>query len=737
MSKPNKLAGFVQDARLHWKTPAYGNYVPIKDILGYGIGGMGVKFALALVGTIALSTGNALVGSTIGIAPTDLQVLQVISTILGFAITSLRAYILDNTNTKYGKFRPYLLYMGIPTVAISILFVYLPYDNMLYWQKMVAVLLCYNAIQLFSPFYEYSYTNILQVISPNTQERTNIISVTNIILSLAPSITGLIVPALAAYTGGLDSIQTYRYVYPPFCVFGLIIGYFAFYYSKERIVQAKSHINDVRFFDAIVKVAKNKYFWIKNCAGWIGFLEGAAGVIIQWTYMYGRPKEDLAQYGLVTTIIGNSALFAMMLAPFVIKKIGKRNLLILCNLMNIVLLLLLLPFYKNIVLLVVLSYCNGFFNAFANIYNPSIDADMKDYQQYISGERIDGMFSTVGLIGGVIGMGTGFVVPAIYERMGLHEDYSVLYDAAVREPLIEVLIIASVIGAFLNVIPYFFYDLTEQKHGDIIKVLKIRALFEDYANGDITDDALADTVEMIHHSIALAEEPLLPEGKELTVPKGASYSERKEIHKKRRLNKQHNAQINSAKIVLNEMNKFASAEMMQEVELAKAICDAGVKGITDGRTIEAIESFISKNPHMHRKGAKLIRLCRKCAKKAKRYYNGGEIIPFNREKLVAADAMPETTAAEKRARKAAVHKAIREKSHYERAAMVYLDAYRLVKQCEDYKNYDEIAGQYSAARERADEKKRREMEEVKRLEEIRRAELESYKNNKKSGKSLK
>ena len=111
-------------------------------------------------------------------------------------------------------------------------------------------------------------------------------------------------------------------------------------------MQAKSHINDVRFFDAIVKVAKNKYFWIKNCAGWIGFLEGASGVVIQWTYMYGRPKVDLAQYGLVTTIIGNSALFAMMFAPFIIKKIGKRNLLILCNLMNILLLLLLLPFYK-------------------------------------------------------------------------------------------------------------------------------------------------------------------------------------------------------------------------------------------------------------------------------------------------------------------------------------------------------------------------------------------------------
>lgn len=735
MAKENKISLLANEIRLHWKTPAYGNYVPIKDILGYGIGGMGVKFALALSGTIALSTGNALVGSTIGIAPTDLQILQVISTVLGFAITSLRAYILDNTNTKYGKFRPYLLYMGIPTVAISILFVYLPYDNMLYWQKMAAVLICYNAIQLFSPFYEYSYTNILQVISPNTQERTNIISVTNIILSIAPTITGLIVPALAEYTGGLDSIETYRYVYPPFCVFGLAIGYFAFYYSKERIVQAKSHINDVRFFDAIVKVAKNKYFWIKNCAGWIGFLEGALGIIIQWTYMYGRPKEDLAQYGLVTTIIGNSALFAMIFAPFVIKKIGKRNLLILCNLMNIVLLLLLLPFYKNTVLLVVLCYCNGFFNAFANIYNPSIDADMKDYQQYISGERIDGMFSTVGLIGGVIGMGTGFVVPAIYERMGLHEDYSVLYDASVREPLIEVLIVASVIGATLNVIPYFFYDLTEQKHGDIIKVLKIRALFEDYANGDITDDALADTVELIHRSINLAREPLLPVGRELPVPKGATLKERRAIHRQRRSNARRNGEINSAKIVLKEMNKFSSDKMMMEVELAKVICAAGTSGITDGRTVQSIESFAERNPDIRRKAVKLIKQCGKCAKKARRFYHDGEIVSFDRNKLTSADALPETTASEKRQRKAAIHKAVREKSRYERAAMVYLDAYRLVKQWEDYQNYDEIAGQYSQARKRADEKKAREMEEVRRLEEKRRAELESFKNGGKGGKS--
>ncbi|MCX4367213.1 MAG: hypothetical protein OSJ67_04370 [Clostridia bacterium] len=40
--------------------------------------------------------------------------------------------ILDNTRSKQGKFRPYIFTMGIPTVALALLLVYLPIDNMTY-----------------------------------------------------------------------------------------------------------------------------------------------------------------------------------------------------------------------------------------------------------------------------------------------------------------------------------------------------------------------------------------------------------------------------------------------------------------------------------------------------------------------------------------------------------------------------------------------------------------------------
>ena len=64
----------------------------------------------------------------------------------------------------------------------------------------------------------------------------------------------------------------------------------------------------------------------------------------------------------------------------------------------------------------------------------------------------------------------------------------------------SILIVASIIGAALNVIPYFFFDFTETKQKSTINVLKIRALFEDYANGVLSDEKLVEAVDIIREA---------------------------------------------------------------------------------------------------------------------------------------------------------------------------------------------------------------------------------------------
>ena len=278
--------------------------------------------------------------------------------------------------------------------------------------------------------------------------------------------------------------------------------------TRERIIVAESHVTQFKFSDAFRAVAKNKYFWITSLAGWLGFLEGAVGVIIGWTFIYAYP-DRMGLYGVATTLIGNAALWAMLICPIAIRVIGKRNLLIWCNVTNVVLIGLLYPLYNNIPALIILYYLNGFINSFSIVYNPGINADMRDYQQYFTGERIDGMFGAVGIIGSFIGMFTGMVLPTIYQMLGLEDNYDVLEVASFREDMFDVLIIAAVIGAALNFVPYLFYDLTETKQRGIVKVLKIRAMFEDYGNGILRDESIVEAIDIIDEANLLYKDRTL------------------------------------------------------------------------------------------------------------------------------------------------------------------------------------------------------------------------------------
>lgn len=73
MGKSNlkeKVSTTWNNVVLHWKTPALGKYVSYKEIIAYGVGGMGVQFVMFFCSLIALSATSFLVGNTIGIAAT-------------------------------------------------------------------------------------------------------------------------------------------------------------------------------------------------------------------------------------------------------------------------------------------------------------------------------------------------------------------------------------------------------------------------------------------------------------------------------------------------------------------------------------------------------------------------------------------------------------------------------------------------------------------------------------------
>lgn len=799
MGKSNlkeKVSTTWNNVVLHWKTPALGKYVSYKEIIAYGVGGMGVQFVMFFCSLIALSATSFLVGNTIGIKPMHLQYMAVASTIIGFGITIGRSYIIDSARFKSGKFRPWLAITGIPTVIIAVVFVWLPYETMSYMQKVIAVFLCYNLLQCFYPFFQQAYTDLANVISPNSHERTDIVSVSSIIYSMAPSLTGLFVPMLSTLTGGLNSITTYRIIHPLVAVVGLLLSYVAYAGTRERIIVAESHVTQFKFSDAFRAVAKNKYFWITSLAGWLGFLEGAVDVIVGWTFIYAYP-DRMGLYGVATTLIGNAALWAMLICPIAIRVIGKRNLLIWCNVTNVVLIGLLYPLYNNIPALIILYYLNRFVNSFAIVYTPGINADMRDYQQYFTGERIDGMFGAVGIIGSFIGMFTGMVLPTIYQMLGLEDNYDVLEVASFREDMFDVLIIAAAIGAALNFVPYLFYDLTETKQRGIVKVLKIRAMFEDYGNGILRDESIVEAIDIIDEANLLYKDRTLmttkddikkaerlpartPEEKEFkkneikrlkaaykefntqnrgikkdrinqakAMPKStdAEKAARKAAIKaakkeNRELNKL-NADISVCDFIIDEMNKYNTLRIQKQVERSRALEAAGYNGIfyyskEDMAEAKALPKSTHEEREIRSDAITHARALKNARKAMVRFYGSPEnIVEPSDDAFKSAEALPDDTFAHQLEKKRTVKKLVNEKSKYIRSVKPLLDARRQLTEKENYAHLDDIRARYADAKANTDAEYEARRVEIERLEEERKADLERRKQErlaKKNGK---
>lgn len=750
-----KIGSLFNDLRLYWKTPPHGRYMSFKEIASLSFGGIGVKFIVYCISQMIIVVGNTLIGNTIGIDPSALYVIYLLSVLSGFPLTALRAKMIDNTRSMKGKYRPYLLTMGIPTVILGAAFIWMPYENMSLFMKCGVVLAFNVGFQFFYNFYTDAYDSLINVLSPNSIERSDVLSIRSVIENLSPSIANIFLPIAARLITGQDTLydlKIYRVLFPPMLIVGFLISLLVYVNTREKIIQAKTHVIQIKFTDAFRAIIRNKYFWIISLAGWLGFLEGSFNSILGWLYNY-QHACSAAQYSLIIAIAGNASFWPNLVAPFFIRKYGKKKILIFTNLLNIGFILLMLPIVKAtgkpyiIWFLLICTFVNQFITSLGHLLSPSINADIRDYQQYITGERIDGMFAAVGLIGNVITLATGSVLPALYSRSGLNRSvalslgyngsnvYDVLYNREYFISIGSVLILASVAGAVLNVLPFFFYDLSETRQKAMVQVLKIRAMFEDLGNNVLTDEALIETAEIILESREYAgKNPL-----SLSDNTDAIGSNSKQKLSKSELLtlKSEDEKYEIASLVMSELTKYDTEWGKIRLEDARRIYEAGPDGYAEAfmMTKSQIKALPKSNETEKelRKAAFMHLADIKAAKKAMKKHFPNGIIEFDTvvfEKLFTAEDENDKELNHllldlKKARenhdkplimqikgeisqlrlqqaiiKRDIKNATEQNSVYYRATKPYQDAHKTLIQWENYNDLDKVLSLYNDAKAR-------------------------------------
>lgn len=637
-----KIKQTVSSVKEHWSTPPEGRYIPYKEILAYSVGGIGVKFVIYTVWYISLSATSLLAGSALGLKNGDLVKLNMIATIIGLFLGPIRGLIIDNTRSSKGKFRPYLLYTGIPSAILLTIFAFLPFETMTYNQKLWSLFISYMLLQLCYPFYDQAYTTLVQVMSPNSTERADVITVSTFIYSLAPTIMGFFVPLIAGFTGGLEHINAYRVIMPALGIGGALIGLFSYFGTKERIIVSKDYTPKVPFFKGIGAGIANKYQWARSLTSWCILFQAGVGNVTTWYFYYGikdvlnlSTEQQGILNGTLMTILGAAATPAMLLSPLLIRKLGKRNMYIFYILGNVITLVGMYLFIEQIWVLYAFIWIRGFFNTFPLIADSAMSADVLDYQQYKSGDRLEGLMGQfVGTIGVFVSMGITYFTQTIVmqNHFGLVDNYDDLYKASFREPLSKGMIVIALVGFVLALIPFItMYTLTEEQHDSHIKVLKIRAALEDYATDSLSEGQLDEAKKIYADSVNEYNECIE------ALNTASNRKERKKLQSK----------IKSLEIVIDEKDRFATEKMLKKTAKAKELLT---------HTVE--ELYGISEPTL--------------------------------DKYNEANAMSENTKEEAKIKAAKLKEASKELDTFHKKAYDYIQARKLVKQNEYYTHWDEI-----------------------------------------------
>ena len=458
----------------HWHTPAEGKYISYKEFVSYSVGGIGVNTINALFGYVGLSANCLLLGSAYGIAPMDLALMSLIMNILNLIKTPFISMLIDNTNTKHGKFRPYLLYTGLPAAILLTAMAFVP-TEINYTLKCVILSVIYFCLMIFQSLYALAFTSLAQVLTPNSQERTSLLSVSQFIYSLGPSIVNILLPVLAGlFDGGMTGFAAYRVLFPVFSIIGVLLAMITFKGTQEKIIVPKDYVAKVKFIDGIKEMKNNKYFWLITFYNVLGCMKYGIGSILAWYCIYAI-KSDSA-LGIMNAVIGTASVPGMLLAPVLANKIGKKNCLLAFNIIRSIFCVLMFFTSDSPVVFLASLYLATLAVGGDSVITGSITADVFDYQQWKTGKRLEGFITQFsGMLVTAASMITALINPWFYERLGLGNDYSVLYEESIRTPIFNVLIITSLISCLLCIVPMLFYNMNEKKMSEIIAELKERA----------------------------------------------------------------------------------------------------------------------------------------------------------------------------------------------------------------------------------------------------------------------
>ncbi len=201
----------------------------LKEKIGYGLGDGAANFIFQTMLALQLSFYVGVFGLSAKTAGTLFFVVGMAAAILN----PVMGVIADRTSTRWGKFRPWLLWTAVPFGIIGVVTFTTP--NLSPTGKVIYAFVTYSLLRLIYVINNVPYTSLTGVITGDPDERTRV----SIIRQYFANGAGFIVQSLAvpmiAFLGRGNSVKGYQYTMGLFSALCIIFFLASFASTKERI----------------------------------------------------------------------------------------------------------------------------------------------------------------------------------------------------------------------------------------------------------------------------------------------------------------------------------------------------------------------------------------------------------------------------------------------------------------------------------------------------------------------
>lgn len=440
--------------------------ITLKEKMGYATGDLACNFIYQTVSSFLLFFYTDVFGISAVAAGFMFLIVRMIDAVMDPLIGTM----VDKTNTKYGRFRPYLLYGAFPFAGVAILCFTTPgfSDPM----KLVYAYITYTLLSI-----TYSVVNIpyAALTSAITQDNKEVVSLTSVRM-LFSNIGGLIVsfgvPLLAGiFTNATGKTSTgWQITMSIMGVLGALLLIYCFMNTKERVQIDHSKEAKINVKDIFIQLKSNRplviicLFFILNFG--VNSIVNSVGIYYV-TYNVARP--DLVKwYGLMGTL---PALILMPLMPAMYKWMGKKKLLFTALSLKAIGLVALFLVPATMVELVFAGRLIAALGTItAGAFTWALIPETIDYGQYKTGKRASGViYALVGFFF-KFGMAIGGIVPGlILANFGYVANQA--QTATALHGILLTMTVIPVIFVIIELVAIFFYNLDEKEHKRVLSEL--------------------------------------------------------------------------------------------------------------------------------------------------------------------------------------------------------------------------------------------------------------------------